>query len=85
MYLNKLTLALFVIYAIINALTVVDLSKRLEVTEGSLAGVTKQSYAATMLLLAHVELHELGEKKEDIERYNNYDNIFPVYPKKKYD
>ena len=83
MYLNKITLALIVIYAIINAYTVIDLSERLDITEGIV--VTKQSNAASMLLLAHIELHDLEKQKENVGRYNNYDNLLPILPKKKYD
>ena len=85
MYLNKITLALIVIYAIINAYTVIDLSERLDITEGKLIVVTKQSNAASMLLLAHIELHDLEKQKENVGRYNNYDNLLPILPKKKYD
>ena len=85
MYLNKITLALFVIYAVINALHVIDLNQRLEVAEVNLAGVKKQSAAATMLLLAHIELHDLEKQKENVGQYNNYDNLLPILPKKKYD
>ena len=85
MYLNKITLALIVIYAIINAYTVIDLSERLDITEGKLIVVTKQSNAASMLLLAHIELHDLETQKENVGRYNNYDNLLPILPKKKYD
>ena len=85
MYLSKVTLALLAIYAIINAYLVIDLNSRLEVAEGSLSVVKEQSTAATLLLLAHVDLHELTEKKKDMLRYNNYDDLLPILPKKKYD
>ena len=85
MYLSKIALGLFAIYVIINAVVVMDLSKRLEVTEGTLAAVKEQSTAATMLLLAHVELHELTDDKKNILKYDNYDNLLQILPRRKYD
>ena len=82
MHINKITIWLAVIYVIINAFLVIDLSKRLGDTEETLASVSAQTNASTMLLLAHVELHRLERNQNNIERY---DNLLHIFPKKKYD
>ena len=73
------------IYAIINAYLVIDINSRLEVAEVKLEAVREQSTACTMLLLAHVDLHGLEKQQKGINRYNNYDDLLPLFPKKKYD
>ena len=82
MYLNKITLALFVIYTIINVLYVIDLNTRLETTELNLHVVKKQSTATTMLLLAHVDLHDVQEKTRELKEHRD---LYQIYPQIKYD
>ena len=82
MYLNKITLALLVIYIIINAIYVIDLNNRVEIIATKQHVIKEQSNATTMLLLAHVDLanlereYNLGEKKN---------KLYDIYPRIKYD
>jgi hypothetical protein len=82
MHINKITISLSIIYIIINALFVFDLSRRLDTTEQTLVRVQEQSNTASMLLLAHVDLHGLMRNKNDID---GYDNMLPILPGRKYD
>ena len=85
MYINKITLGLFIVYVIINAYLVIGLASRVDYIEPKLDAVSEQSRAASLLVLAHVELHGLERDYRQTNRYNNYDNLLPVLPRKNYD
>jgi hypothetical protein len=77
MYLNKITLALLVIYIIINAVYVIDLNNRVEIIATKQHVIKKQSNATTMLLLTHVDLDNLERKYNLGEKKNKQYNIYP--------
>ena len=82
MYLNKITLGLLVVYVIINALFVLDLSKRLEVTEITQHVIREQGDATSRLLLIHIDLKNL---ERSLDPLKNKGSLYNIYPQIKYD
>jgi hypothetical protein len=87
MRLNKITLALFVIYTIINVIYVIDLNNRLETVELTLSAVKNQATATSMLILAHIELHDVEERANEFKPHQepSQHDLYQIYPRIRHD
>jgi hypothetical protein len=82
MHLNKITLALLVIYIISTAVYMTDLNKNIEIITVKQHAIKEQMNATAMLILAHVELDNL-EKEYNLGEKKN--KLYDIYPPIKYD